>query len=375
MSAAPAIPAVPAVPTAFAALFTPYTLRSVTAPNRLWMAAMCQYSAEPSGPAAGVAHDWHFAHYAARAAGGTGLIVQEATAVSPEGRISPYDLGIWNDTQVEALRRITSFLKSQGTVPGIQLAHAGRKASTDRTWKGGAPVGPDAHGWRPVAPSAVPFAEGHPVPHELTVDQIHEITGQFAAAARRSLAAGYEVVEIHGAHGYLIGEFLSPHSNRRTDSYGGSVENRTRFALEVVDAVRAVWPEELPLFFRISATDWLQKDGWTADETVRLARTLQEHGVDLLDVSTGGLAPGVTIPVEPGYQVPFAARVKAETTLPVAAVGLITEPRQAEKILADGEADAVLLGRELLRDPYFARRAAVELGGQPRTPEQYHRSW
>ncbi|MGW4504104.1 NADH:flavin oxidoreductase/NADH oxidase [Streptomyces sp. NPDC004436] len=372
MSAAPAIPA---VPTAFAALFTPYTLRSVTAPNRLWMAAMCQYSAEPSGPAAGVAHDWHFAHYAARAAGGTGLIVQEATAVSPEGRISPYDLGIWNDTQVEALRRITSFLKSQGTVPGIQLAHAGRKASTDRTWKGGAPVGPDAHGWRPVAPSAVPFAEGHPVPHELTVGQIHEITGQFAAAARRSLAAGYEVVEIHGAHGYLIGEFLSPHSNRRTDSYGGSFENRTRFALEVVDAVRAVWPEELPLFFRISATDWLQEDGWTADETVRLARTLQEHGVDLLDVSTGGLAPGVTIPVEPGYQVPFAARVKAETTLPVAAVGLITEPRQAEKILADGEADAVLLGRELLRDPYFARRAAVELGGQPRTPEQYHRSW
>ncbi|MFI5544127.1 NADH:flavin oxidoreductase/NADH oxidase [Streptomyces sp. NPDC051815] len=375
MSAAPAIPAVPAVPAAFAALFTPYTLRSVTAPNRLWMAAMCQYSAEPSGPAAGVAHDWHFAHYAARAAGGTGLIVQEATAVSPEGRISPYDLGIWNDTQVEALRRITSFLKSQGTVPGIQLAHAGRKASTDRTWKGGAPVGPDAHGWRPVAPSAVPFAEGHPVPHELTVGQIHEITGQFAAAARRSLAAGYEVVEIHGAHGYLIGEFLSPHSNRRTDSYGGSFENRTRFALEVVDAVRAVWPEELPLFFRISATDWLQEDGWTADETVRLARTLQEHGVDLLDVSTGGLAPGVTIPVEPGYQVPFAARVKAETTLPVAAVGLITEPRQAEKILADGEADAVLLGRELLRDPYFARRAAVELGGQPRTPEQYHRSW
>ncbi len=359
--------AAPAVPAAFTALFAPYTLRSVAVPNRVWMAAMCQYSAEAFGPNAGVAHDWHFAHYAARAVGGTGLIIQEATAVSPEGRISPYDLGIWNDTQVEALRRITSFLKAQGTVPGIQIAHAGRKASTDRTWKGGAPVGPEAHGWQPVAPSALPFAEGHPVPHELTVDEIGEITRQFAAAAGRALAAGYEVVEIHGAHGYLIGEFLSPHSNRRTDAYGGSFENRTRFALGVVDAVRAVWPEELPLFFRISATDWLGG--------VRLAGLLQEHGVDLLDVSTGGLAPGVSIPVGPGYQVPFAARVKAETALPVAAVGLITEPQQAEKILTNGEADAVLLGRELLRDPYWARRAADELGAEIRTPRQYHRSW
>ncbi|MGW7104649.1 NADH:flavin oxidoreductase/NADH oxidase [Streptomyces xanthophaeus] len=364
-----------AAPAAFSALFAPWTLRTVTVPNRVWMAPMCQYSAEPSGPDAGVAGDWHFAHYAARATGGTGLILQEATAVSPEGRISPYDLGIWNDTQVEALRRITAFLKSQGTVPGIQIGHAGRKASTDRTWKGGRPVGPEAHGWRPVAPSEVPFAEGHPVPHELTADEIHEITGQFAAAAGRALAAGYEVIEIHGAHGYLIGEFLSPSSNRRTDAYGGSFENRTRFALEVVDAVREVWPQELPLFFRISATDWLEEDGWTADETVRLADLLLEHGVDLLDVSTGGLAPGVTIPLGPGYQVPFAARVKAETALPVAAVGLITEPAQAEKILANGEADAVLLGRELLRDPYWARRAALELGAELRVPEQYHRSW
>ncbi|MGW9368502.1 NADH:flavin oxidoreductase/NADH oxidase [Streptomyces xanthophaeus] len=364
-----------AAPATFSALFAPWTLRTVTVPNRVWMAPMCQYSAEPSGPDAGVAGDWHFAHYAARATGGTGLILQEATAVSPEGRISPYDLGIWNDTQVEALRRITAFLKSQGTVPGIQIGHAGRKASTDRTWKGGRPVGPEAHGWRPVAPSEVPFAEGHPVPHELTVDEIHEITGQFAAAAGRALAAGYEVIEIHGAHGYLIGEFLSPSSNRRTDAYGGSFENRTRFALEVVDAVREVWPQELPLFFRISATDWLEEDGWTADETVRLADLLLEHGVDLLDVSTGGLAPGVTIPLGPGYQVPFAARVKAETALPVAAVGLITEPAQAEKILANGEADAVLLGRELLRDPYWARRAALELGAELRVPEQYHRSW
>ncbi|MGW0899797.1 oxidoreductase, partial [Streptomyces goshikiensis] len=249
------------------------------------------------------------------------------------------------------------------------------KGSTDRTWKGGGVVGPEAHGWLPSAPSPLPFAEGDPVPRELTVDQIHEITGQFADAARRALDAGYEVVEIHGAHGYLIGEFLSPHSNKRTDEYGGSFENRTRFALEVVDAVRAVWPRELPLFFRISATDWLDGAGWTADDTVRLAGLLLEHGVDLLDVSTGGLAPGAKIPVGPGYQVPFAARVKAETGLPVAAVGLITDPEQAEKILADGEADAVLLGRELLRDPYWARRAAAELGGEVRQPSPYHRSW
>ncbi|WP_411102629.1 NADH:flavin oxidoreductase/NADH oxidase [Streptomyces sp. cmx-4-9] len=368
-----AVPAAP--PAGTAALFTPWTLRGVTIPNRVWMASMCQYSAEPSGPGTGTANDWHFAHYGARATGGTGLILQEATAVSPEGRISPYDLGIWNDAQVEALRRITSFIASQGAVAGIQLAHAGRKASTDRTWKGGRPVGPEAYGWQPVAPSAVPFDEGHPVPAELTVEQIQEITARFAAAAARSLAAGYQVVEIHGAHGYLIGEFLSPHSNRRTDAYGGSFENRTRFALDVVDAVRAVWPEELPLFFRISATDWLEQDGWTAEETVRLAGLLQEHGVDLLDVSTGGLAPKLSIPVGPGYQVPFAARVKAETDLPVAAVGLITEPGQAEKILANGEADAVLLGRELLRDPYWARRAAVELGAEVRIPAPYHRSW
>ncbi|MEU8461466.1 NADH:flavin oxidoreductase/NADH oxidase [Streptomyces sp. NPDC029003] len=357
------------------ALFQPYTLRSVTVPNRVWMAPMCQYSAAPDGPDAGVATDWHFTHYAARATGGTGLILQEATAVSPDGRISPYDLGIWNDTQVAALRRITDFVKSQGAVPGIQIAHAGRKASTERPWKGGRPVGPEAHGWTPLAPSAVPFAEGDPVPHALTVEEIGEVTALFAAAAGRALAAGYQVLEIHGAHGYLIGEFLSPHSNTRTDSYGGSFENRTRLALEVVDAVRAVWPEELPLFFRISATDWLEEQGWTADETVRLAGLLAEHGVDLLDVSTGGLAPHVKIPVGPGYQVPFAARVKAETALPVAAVGLITEPEQAEKILANGEADAILLGRELLRDPYWARRAAAELGGELRMPVQYHRSW
>jgi 2,4-dienoyl-CoA reductase-like NADH-dependent reductase (Old Yellow Enzyme family) len=356
------------------ALFQPFELRSLTVPNRVWMAPMCQYSAEVFGPGAGVAGDWHFAHYAARATGGTGLILLEATAVSPEGRISPADLGLWNDTQTEALRRITAFLESQGTVPGIQLAHAGRKASTGLPWKGGAPVGPEEHGWQPLGPSAIPFDARHPVPHELTREQITGIVGQFADAARRALDAGFKVAEVHGAHGYLIGEFLSPHSNRRTDEYGGTFDNRVRFALEVVDAVRAVWPDELPLFFRISATDWLQDGGWTPDDTVRLAPLLKAHGVDLLDVSTGGNAAGVRIPTGPGYQVPFAARVKAETDLPVAAVGMITEARQAAKILENGEADAVLLGRELLRDPFWARHAARALGGDVRVPPQYHRS-
>ncbi|MFH8493074.1 NADH:flavin oxidoreductase/NADH oxidase [Streptomyces coeruleorubidus] len=356
------------------ALFEPWTLRDVTIPNRVWMPPMCQYSAAPEGPETGVPNDWHFAHYAARATGGTGLIIVEATAVSPEGRISPYDLGIWNDTQVEAFRRITRFLAAQGTVPAIQLAHAGRKASTDRPWKGGAPVGPNAHGWDSVAPSPIAFDDRHPVPAELTVDQIEDVVGQFAAAARRALAAGFEIAEIHGAHGYLINEFLSPHSNHRTDAYGGSYENRTRFALEVVDAVREVWPQDKPLFFRVSATEWLDEGGWTADDTVRFAADLRAHGVDLLDVSTGGNASGVRIPTGPGYQVPFAARVKQETTLPVAAVGLITDVEQAEKILANGEADAVLLGRELLRNPSWARLAARELGGEVRMPDQYHRS-
>ncbi|MBT2442020.1 NADH:flavin oxidoreductase/NADH oxidase [Streptomyces sp. ISL-36] len=353
------------------ALFEPYTLRSLTIPNRAWMAPMCQYSAEVFGPNAGVANDWHFAHYASRATGGTGLILVEATAVAPEGRISPADLGLWNDTQVEALRRIAGFLKEHGTVPGIQIGHAGRKASTDRPWEGRGPVAPGGHGWQPVGPSPVAFAEGHPVPTELTTEAIETIVGQFADAARRALSAGFEVIEVHGAHGYLIGEFLSPHSNRRTDAYGGSFENRTRLALEVVDAVRAVWPEELPVFFRISATDWLEEQGWTVDETVRFAGLLREHGVDLLDVSSGGNGGPARIPVGPGYQVPFAARVKAETGLPVAAVGLITESEQAEKIIANGEADAVLLGRELLRDASWARRAARELGAETHAPDQY----
>ncbi|MFE7317553.1 NADH:flavin oxidoreductase/NADH oxidase [Streptomyces sp. NPDC057555] len=364
------------------ALFEPLNLRSLTIPNRLWMAPMCQYSAAPEGPDQGAPNDWHYQHLVARAAGGTGLIIAEATAVSPEGRISPYDLGLWNDTQTAAFRRITDALKAQNSVPGIQIAHAGRKASTERPWVGrGAPIHPgQGYGWQPVGPSPLAFADDFAAPEELSTEQIAEIVAQFAATARRALDAGFQVVEIHGAHGYLINEFLSPYSNRRTDAYGGSYENRTRLALEIVDAVRAVWPEELPLFFRISATDWLSEDesddreGWTADDTVRFARDLKEHGVDLLDTSTGGNAPDAKIAVAPGYQVPFAERVKQEAGLAVGAVGLITEARQAEKIVADDQADAVLLGRELLRSPSFAQHAARELGAAVHVPQQYHRA-
>ncbi|MFK4145164.1 NADH:flavin oxidoreductase/NADH oxidase [Streptomyces sp. NPDC004065] len=363
-------------------LFTPYKLRSLTIPNRIWMAAMCQYSAAPEGDAVGAATDWHFAHLAARATGGTGLIITEATAVSPEGRISPYDLGIWNDTQVTAFRRITGFLKAQGTVPGIQLAHAGRKASTERTWVDrGRPIAPDEpYGWKPVAPSPLPFSASSATPEELTEEGIAQIVRRFAAAAERALAAGFQVAEIHGAHGYLIHQFLSPYSNHRDDEYGGSFEGRTRFALEVADAVRAVWPEELPVFFRVSATDWVAenpqdgREGWTADDTVRLAKELHARGVDLVDVSTGGNVPDAKIVTGPGYQVPFAERIRSETGVPVAAVGMITEPAQAQEVVASGRADAVLLGRELLRDPYWARHAAGALGGEVSAPVQYHRA-
>ncbi|MGA5821570.1 NADH:flavin oxidoreductase/NADH oxidase [Kitasatospora sp. NPDC094028] len=364
------------------ALFTPYTLRDLTVRNRVWMPPMCQYSAAPQGEAVGAATDWHFTHQAARAAGGTGLIITEATAISPEGRITPYDLGLWNDTQTESLRRITAFLKDQGTVPAIQLGHAGRKASTERTWVDrGRPLAADEpYGWRPLAPSAHAFSAEHTTPDELTTEQIDVIVRQFADAAKRALAAGYQAVEIHGAHGYLVHEFLSPHTNHRTDAYGGSFEGRTRFALDVVDAVRAVWPEHLPLFFRISATDWLSEDGsdrregWTSQDTVRLAKELLARGVDLMDVSTGGLVPDARIDAAPGFQVPFAEAVRGQAGMPVAAVGLITEPRQAEDILTAGRADAVLVGRELLRDPSWARRAAAELGADLTGPVQYHRA-
>ncbi|WP_194896752.1 NADH:flavin oxidoreductase/NADH oxidase [Catenulispora pinisilvae] len=362
-------------------LFEPYQLRSLTIPNRMWMAPMDQYSAAPEGPTTGLPADWHLAHQGARAAGGAGLILTEGTGVSPAGRTTPFDLGIWTDEQIPGFQRITGLLTSLGTVPGIQLSHSGRKGSTDRQWLGGEPLGPERGGWQVVGPSAIAAGEGHPVPAALTHTDIDQIVGQFAAAARRVAAAGYKVVELLAGHGYLIHQFLSPHSNRRTDDYGGSFENRTRFALRVVDAVRAVWPDGLPLFVRVSATDWLTenpedvREGWTVDDTVRLARVLKEHGVDLLNVSSGGLVPDAKIAVGPGYQVPFAARLRAEAGIPVAAVGMITEPDQAAKILADSEADAILMGRELLRRPSWPLDAAKALGGEVRVPPQYRRAY
>jgi 2,4-dienoyl-CoA reductase-like NADH-dependent reductase (Old Yellow Enzyme family) len=362
-------------------LFEPYQLRSLTIPNRVWMAAMAQYSAESEGPAMGAPTDWHIAHQGARAAGGAGLILTEGTGVSAVGRTGPFDLGIWTDAQIPAFKRITGLLTALGTVPGIQLSHSGRKAPTDRQWLGGKPVGAEKGGWQPVGPSPIAFAEGHPVPTELTLADIDKIVDQFAAAARRAAAAGFKVVELLAGHGYLIHQFLSPFSNHRTDSYGGSFENRTRFAVRVVDAVRAVWPDDLPIFVRVSATDWLTEDpsdnreGWTVDETVRLAQLLTDRGVDLLNVSSGGLVPDAKIKVGPSYQVPFAARVKAEAGIAVAAVGMITEPEQAAKILANSEADAILMGRELLRHPTWPLDAAKALGGDVSVPPQYQRAY
>ncbi|HZE39288.1 MAG TPA: NADH:flavin oxidoreductase/NADH oxidase [Stackebrandtia sp.] len=362
------------------ALFEPITLRSLTIPNRVWMAPMCQYSAADSGPDIGAPTDWHLQHLASRAVGGTGLVMTEATAVSSHGRISPGDLGLWTKRQQEAHARIARFVSEAGAVPAVQLAHAGRKAATSQPWRGDRPLTAAEGGWTPQGPSALAYDADFLVPHELSTAEIRGIVDEFAAAARRALAAGYRVAEVHGAHGYLIHNFLSPHSNHRTDAYGGSFDNRARLALEVVDAVRAVWPAELPVFFRASSTDWVAenaddpREGWGPDDTVRLAGRLAEHGVDLLDVSSGGNVPGVTVPVGPGYQVPMAARVRRETGLPVAAVGEITQPRQAEGVVADGEADAVLLGRELLRDPYWALHAARELGDAISWPRQYLRA-
>lgn len=359
-----------------ALLFTPLTLRGLTFPNRAWMSPMCQYSAQAEGPETGVPNDWHLQHLTSRAVGGAGLIMTEATAVAPQARISPYDLGIWNERQAEAFRRVTEFVRAQGAVPGIQLIHAGRKASSDKAWPGrGGALPPDSPlAWPTLGPSPVAFG-AMPAPQELTTDQIGEAVRQFAEAAQRALGAGFQVVEIHGAHGYLVHQFLSPQSNRRTDAYGGSLEHRMRFALEVADAVRAVWPEELPVFFRVSATDWLEADGWSLADTIQLAEQLKAHGVDLLDVSSGGTVPAAHIPVGPGYQVPFAEAVRAKTGLPTGAVGLITDPRQAEEILASGRADAVLLGRALLRDPYWPRHAAETLGAELPVPPQYARAW
>jgi 2,4-dienoyl-CoA reductase-like NADH-dependent reductase (Old Yellow Enzyme family) len=350
-------------------LLSPLTIRQITLRNRIAVSPMCQYSADD-----GFANDWHLVHLGSRAVGGAGLVMMEATAVEERGRISPGDTGIWKDEHVAFLTRIAAFLRQQGAVPAIQLAHAGRKASVSRPWDGGAALSAPQGGWQTVAPSAIPFRAEDPPPHALGVDEIHAVTAAFSAAARRALAAGFEVVEIHGAHGYLINEFLSPLSNQRDDEYGGGSANRMRFAFEVAEAVRGVWPERLPLFFRASATDWVD-GGWTAGETVELARGLKERGVDLVDCSSGGSALHAQIPVAPGYQVQFADRVRRETGILTGAVGLITTAEQANAIIADGQADLILLAREFLRDPYFPYTAAAALGEKPVAPIQYTRAF
>ncbi|MCC2315545.1 NADH:flavin oxidoreductase/NADH oxidase [Cellulomonas xiejunii] len=356
------------------ALFSPLTLRGTTFAHRVWMAPMCQYSAAADGPDAGAPNDWHVQHYGARAAGGAALVIVEATAVVPEGRITPFDLGIWDEAQVPAHRRVVDLLHAQGVAAGLQLAHAGRKASTDAPWNGGGPVGADAGGWPVVGPSAVPFSDGSPTPSALTTDEIADVVEAFAAAARRAVAAGYDVVEVHAAHGYLLHQFCSPDSNVRDDAYGGSFENRTRLVREVTSAVRAVVPEDMPVLVRVSATDWVEPAGWTGDDTVRLARDLAPLGVDMVHVSTGGNLPRAAIPGGPGYQVPYAARVRAEAGVPTIAVGAITDPAQAEQVVADGSADAVALARPLLVDPFWPHRAARALGVDLPLPRQYARA-
>jgi 2,4-dienoyl-CoA reductase-like NADH-dependent reductase (Old Yellow Enzyme family) len=329
---------------------------------------MCQYSSTD-----GFANDWHLVHLGSRAVGGAGLIISEAAAVSPEGRISPDDLGIWKDEHLPMLQRINAFITAQGSVPGVQLAHAGRKASTYRPWSGEGAVPESEGGWPVVGPSAVAFADNYPQPTALDAAGMQKVVADFRAAAARSLAAGFQVIELHAAHGYLLHEFLSPLSNHRTDEYGGTFENRIRLLLEVVAATREVWPEDLPLIVRISATDWTE-GGWNADEAVQLAAMLKTRGVDLIDCSTGGNVPKAPIPVGPGYQVQFAERIKEEAGILTGAVGLITTPAEAEAILANGHADLVLLAREFLREPYFPLLAAPELGTEMPWPVQYERA-
>ncbi|MDR3425059.1 MAG: NADH:flavin oxidoreductase/NADH oxidase [Alphaproteobacteria bacterium] len=349
-------------------LFSPLTLRGITFKNRIFVSPMCQYSSEDSTPNA-----WHFVHYGSRAVGGAACIIQEATAVAPEGRISPGDLGLWSDAQVAAFRPLAQFIKENGAVPCIQLAHAGRKASASIPWKGNGPVAIEAGGWAVVAPSAAPFDAKSPVPRELSEQEIQAVVVAFAKAAERSLAAGYEAVELHAAHGYLLHQFLSPLSNQRTDRYGGNLENRMRLVLEVASAVRQAWPDSLPLLVRISASDWVE-GGWDVRQSVVLCAKLKEIGVDLIDVSTGGVIPGTRIPSGPGYQVPFADAIRQGVQIPVGTVGRITTAEQAEQIVANHQADVVLLARELLRDPYWPLHAAHALGEDIAWPKQYERA-
>jgi 2,4-dienoyl-CoA reductase-like NADH-dependent reductase (Old Yellow Enzyme family) len=352
-------------------LFEPFAQRHLTLRNRLVVSPMCQYSATD-----GLPDDWHLVHLGSRAVGGAAAVIAEASAVSAQGRISHGDTGLWNAAQVEAWRPIVRFIRAQGATAGVQLAHAGRKASAQRPWQGHGPLPAGQDDWLTVAPSALPFDAGWHTPQALDEAGIQGVIADFRAAAQRALEAGFELVEVHAAHGYLLHQFLSPLSNRRTDRYGGSFENRTRLVREVVAAVREVWPAVLPLWLRISATDWAEAGaGWTIEQSVQLAQQVKPLGVDLVDVSSGGLLPHATIPLAPGYQVPFAARIRREAGIATGAVGLITEVAQAAEIVANGEADVVLIARESLRDPYFPRRAAQQLGAQIDAPDQYRRAW
>src|SRR5512140_566535 len=349
-------------------LFTPLRLRDVEFRNRVFVSPMCQYSSE-----GGLPNDWHLVHLGSRAVGGAALVLAEVTAVTPEGRISPSDLGIWSDAHAEAFRPITRFLKMQGAAAGIQIGHAGRKASTSVPWEGGGAINADRGGWTPVAPSPEPFGSNLPAPRELTPEEIERLVGQFGDAARRALEAGFDVLEIHAAHGYLLHEFLSPLTNLRTDQYGGSFVNRLAFPLAVVARVREIWPASQPLFVRISATDWVE-GGWSVEHSVALARRLKALGVDLVDCSSAGAVPHAKIPVGPGYQAPLAAAVRKEAGIATGAVGMVTSPEQAEQIIATGQADAVLLAREMLRNPYWPLMAARKLGASIEWPKQYLRA-
>jgi 2,4-dienoyl-CoA reductase-like NADH-dependent reductase (Old Yellow Enzyme family) len=351
-------------------LFSPITIRSVTLRNRIGVSPMCQYSALD-----GMANDWHYVHLGSRAVGGAGLVIVEATAVSPEGRITPGCLGLWSEQHIGPLARIAAFLKQHGAVAGIQIAHAGRKASADLPWRGGAHLSGAGGGWETIAPSAISFGDNLPkVPRAMIEADIVRVQNNFVATAKRALAAGFEWLEIHAAHGYLFNEFLSPLANHRTDKYGGSFENRTRLLLDTARAIRQVWPEKLPLTVRISAIDWMP-DGWQIEDSIALTKLLKAEGVDLIDCSSGGLVPHAKIEIEPGYQVPFAEKVRQGADILTAAVGYITEPKQADDIVRSGKADLVLLARQMLVNPYWPAHAAKALGFKMQPPDQYARAW
>jgi 2,4-dienoyl-CoA reductase-like NADH-dependent reductase (Old Yellow Enzyme family) len=351
-----------------AKLFTPLTIKSVTFKNRIVVSPMCEYSS-----ADGFANEWHLVHLGSRAVGGAALIITEAAAVSAEGRISPDDLGIWKNAHLDKLRTIVSFIHKHGSVAGIQLAHAGRKASFQAPWKGTKQLSKENGGWQTVSASAVPFNKTDILPQALSTDGIKKVVADFKAAAQRSLNAGFKLIEIHAAHGYLINQFLSPLTNKRADEYGGSFDNRIKLLTEITEAIQSVWPKELPLFVRISATDWTE-GGWNENDSVRLAIVLKNMGVDLIDCSTAGIIPGIEVPIAPGYQVPFAAQVKKETGILTGAVGMITSAEQAEQILVKEQADFIIIAREMLRDPYFPLHAAKQLGADIEWPVQYLRA-